>query len=619
MNSKNQPFSEPEQEIPPKAGRPRWIWTVGGALLFVLAVFGLLFNVVELPGPNELPGTTRVSAQGTAPIVVSTDGYVGSQKCQSCHQHEHATWHDSYHRTMTQLPSSTSIVGDFDGVELETHGRKYRLGRDGETAWIEGEWPDSSGTVRRNVVLCTGSHHRQVYWMTTTRGSVLDPFEFTWLIPEQKWIPRDSGFVRPDKEAQVIETGRWNKTCIVCHTTHGARHPDPAELDQSTVAEFGISCEACHGPGEIHVQHHTKPNRSYSKSDDPIKNPLNLSHVRTSEVCGRCHMKWHYEEPDSVMTFRPGDDLQKIRTVDKTSLSYGSFWPDGMVRVAGREFSGLIESPCFQRGTMSCLSCHTMHQAEDDPRSREEWKDDLLKPQMRGNEACLNCHEEYRAEADLVAHTHHPASTEGSRCYNCHMPHTAMGLLKGVRNHQVSNPSVGEFLSTGRPNACNLCHLDKSLGWTDEAMVDWYGHESGQGSDDWPDVALSIYVALKGDASQRALIAWHMGWDPATQVSNEDWLAPYLAILMHDDYPAVRFIAERSLSYLEGFDDISYDTEMPASMRERVVQEIADRWQEKRAILDRPSLLIAPDGSLRWQRVQQLLGQRNNRDIYMEE
>ena len=34
------------------------------------------------------------------------------------------------------------------------------------------------------------------------------------------------------------------------------------------------------------------------------------------------------------------------------------FWSDGMVRVTGREYNGLLDTACIQKGKMSCLSCH---------------------------------------------------------------------------------------------------------------------------------------------------------------------------------------------------------------------------------------------------------------------
>src|SRR6202007_26083 len=69
-----------------------------------------------------------------------------------------------------------------------------------------------------------------------------------------------------------------------------------------------------------------------------------------------------------------------------------SFWPDGMIRVSGREYNGLIDSPCFKdarpdRRKLSCFSCHDMHQAQDDPRPAEEWANNQLAPNMDGNEA----------------------------------------------------------------------------------------------------------------------------------------------------------------------------------------------------------------------------------------
>ena len=75
---------------------------------------------------------------------------------------------------------------------------------------------------------------------------------------------------------------------------------------------------------------------------------------------------------------------------------------DGMIRVVGREFNGLMDSPCFQQGEMSCLSCHVMHQAKDDERPRHDWTDDQLLPKMRGNEACLSCHADLKSAPALA-------------------------------------------------------------------------------------------------------------------------------------------------------------------------------------------------------------------------
>ena len=67
------------------------------------------------------------------------------------------------------------------------------------------------------------------------------------------------------------------------------------------------------------------------------------------------------------------------------------FWPDGRVRVGGREYPGIVQSACFESGELTCLSCHRMHQDAADPRTVEEWADDQLDIGMRTDEACVGC------------------------------------------------------------------------------------------------------------------------------------------------------------------------------------------------------------------------------------
>src|SRR5207244_5587662 len=102
----------------------------------------------------------------------------------------------------------------------------------------------------------------------------------------------------------------------------------------------------------------------------------------------------------------------------------------------------------------------------------------MLKPKMTTNEACYQCHAEYRS--GLAEHTHHAADSSGSLCYNCHMPHLVYSLMTTHRSHRIEIPDVKTSVATGKPHACNLCHLDKSLGWTQEQLERWSGRP-GQG------------------------------------------------------------------------------------------------------------------------------------------
>jgi len=174
------------------------------------------------------------------------------------------------------------------------------------------------------------------------------------------------------------------------------------------------------------------------------------------------------------------------------------------------------------------------------------------------------------------------------------MPYTTYGLLKTIRSHQISSPSVQASLETGRPDACNLCHLDKTLAWTADALTKWFGTPRPELGDDEQHVAASLLWLLRGDAGQRAIVAQSMGWAPAQQASPRGWLQPYLALLQKDSYDAVRYIASRSL------------TSLPPFRRDELPR-------------GNPQLLITSDGTFDAAIVNRLVNARNNRRIVYRE
>ncbi len=588
------------------------------------------------------------------PIAIEGDGYVSSDKCRSCHPHHHATWHASHHRTMTQVPSEDSVIADFDDQILHYYGREFRFFREDGGFFMEmkaarsGASGEPAPSRTFEMVLSTGAHHQQAFWFATDEGRSLGKLPFIWINAEQRWVPYGSIFFAPASRPSM-QTGVWNENCIRCHVVQGRPRWEEESGYDSHVGEFGISCGACHGAAEEHAAIHRNPLHRYrqhlSSADDPsLVSPADLSHERSSQVCGQCHSNFDLQDARSERAFdrhgfayRPGDDLHEsrhvfrygedptdpavVRKLERSPQYYERrFWSDGMVRVSGREYNGLLETPCYQRGTMSCLSCHTMHPDADDRRPREEWADDQLEPGMRGNQACVQCHPEYESEERLVAHTHHPPRSNGSNCYNCHMPHTTLGLMKAMRSHTVDSPDVATTVATGRPNACNLCHLDESLGWTSEHLAEWYGIPPPTLSEEQREVAASVRWLLEGDAGQRAIAGWHFGWGPAQEASGTEWMAVYLAELLTDSYDVVRFIGYHSLEDLPGFEDFEYDFVGSEESR-RVGRLVAlDTWNRRP---DRPapseSLLIDARGRLNEDRFREIRNRRLDPPVILAE
>lgn len=603
------------------------------------------------------------------PREVLTDGYVGSDTCRSCHPGQHATWSDSYHRTMTQVATPESVIGKFDNVRLVDGVVEATLQREGDQFTVDLTVRGQGHLGRYPIVMTTGSHHMQAYWFTTSDTSrVMCMLPFMFLKEDQRWVPRRAAFLeestsnRPGLQTLNQERGTWNRVCIRCHTTHGQPRPMFDDKDQFTsidtrASEFGIACEACHGPGHEHVQANRDPIQRYAnhlsdKSDATIVNPKSLLHEVSSQVCGQCHgvnLTLHKEAArrweEKGFDFRPGDDMSKssmrfmvqpgcLSTSQvKSRMPAGSpsldswFWEDGMIRVSGREFNGLIESPCFKsadphRKKMSCMSCHQMHQKPDDPRPRKEWANDQLGLGMETNRACIQCHSQFEDTDHVAAHTHHATGSTGSLCYNCHMPHTTYGLMKAMRSHTVDSPSVKASLETGRPNACNQCHLDKTLGWTAEHLSNWYKIPKPKLSKDEQEVAASVLWLLSGDAGQRALMAWSYGWDDAKQASGSHWQAPYLAQLLEDPYHAVRFIAEQSLRKLPGFADFGYKFMGNKARRTTARKRALTIWAQTAATANTAhshSILLGDDGRILQSVFDRLLKARNNRRIYLLE
>ncbi len=597
------------------------------------------------------------------PGQVTGQGFTTSVTCQSCHPAQYDAWYRSYHRTMTQVARPATALGTFDDIVLEDRGFEYRLERRGDEIWAElpdpnwfenppwfmeilnPDWPDTPPRIEARVVMSTGSHHMQNYWIRRPDqgdGS-LDPDDgalvqlpWIWLIHEERWIPNQDSFLHPPSTS-VEGPIRWNANCSQCHSV--ATEPRTSEgydrFDTRTV-ELGIACEACHGPAQEHVRFYKSPVRRYLQyfrellgddaPDATISNPEKLEPQRSVETCAQCHSfgEWRDQEEfrRSGVPFRPGEELDTHRSVfrltedpeDPLLLAIletepaaldGRFWRDGTIRVAGREYNGLLESP-GHLDEVTCLSCHSMHEYET--------PDTQLDPNVTGNQSCMGCHTDYADE--ILEHTRHLPESSGSECMNCHMPHTTYGLFSASRSHRIDSPSAQLSLESGRPNACNLCHLDETMEWTSQTLNEWYGQPLVEMGEDDRSIAAAILWVMKGDAAQRTILGWHMGWDAAREASGRTWMAPYLAQLLMDPYSATRQVAYRSIDTFPGFQDFQYDYIASPSEREEKAREALRRWiQAGGPGRAGANLLISEDGAIDFAEWDRLLSQRDQRPL----
>jgi len=198
------------------------------------------------------------------------------------------------------------------------------------------------------------------------------------------------------------------------------------------------------------------------------------------------------------------------------------------------------------------------------------------------------------------------------------MPHTAYGLLKAIRNHTISIPDLKRDLAADRPNACNQCHLDKTAKWTADHLQEWYSIDAPELDAEQSEIAASILWLLKGNAANRAMAAWTMGWSDAQAVSGNDWQAIYLAQLLNDPYLAVRNIARRSLQTLPEVAELKVNALGSEAERREAIRSIIDLWDRDPHAAN-PALLLGPKNAVKTGRIDALMNERDDTPMKLNE
>ena len=176
-------------------------------------------------------------------------------------------------------------------------------------------------------------------------------------------------------------------------------------------------------------------------ADSDDRPAARLDPRRSSQVCGQCHgvlgvlrrgrrARRQRARPALSSRRRPAGrrassssrrstlDSPTMQALARTTMPdfvRDIFWSDGMVRATGREYNGLHRVALLQERhrrsrTLSCFSCHTMHQTRRRSRGRRasgrtiSWKPARA---VGNGRACSAMHD--ASARDLTAHTHHRA------------------------------------------------------------------------------------------------------------------------------------------------------------------------------------------------------------------
>jgi len=462
----------------------------------------------------------RICLIAAASSAFAQDGpaYVGSGACQSCHEAAWSAWSRSHHAKAWMLPAPNTVSGDFNDAVFEHLGRKTRFFIKDDRYFIETS-DYTGGQVTLEIKGVGGIEPLQQYLVETEPGR-LQSLDIAWdqhkkrwyhLYPDQK-LPPDDAFhwSGPYKN--------WNARCAECHATGFEKNYRADERRyQSTQAEIGVGCEACHGPAEGHLTWAGNA-ETYRASPFPGTNDRGLlvsfdESLPETEIqqCAGCHSRREPFMGGNPVPGTPFHDSYRLAL-----LRNGLYHADGQILDEVYVYGSFLQSKMYNEG-VRCSDCHDPHDAG-------------LKAE--GNAICTQCHSETgnsrfpglsAKNYDSPEHHFHETGTAGAQCRSCHMiERTYMGI-DGRRDHSFRIPRPDLSATLGTPNACTDCHNDKSASWAAGVLEDKYPQSSNRGRH-YGETFAAARKDPRGFADDLLEIATHAGFPAIVRASAVDLL-----------------------------------------------------------------------------------------------
>ncbi len=383
--------------------------------------------------------------------------YVGSKTCAECHQTEMKKWHGSDHDLAMDLATPEFVLGDFENTSLSHHGVTSKMSRKGDKYFVETEGPD--GQHEKFEVKYVFGYRPLQQYLTELKKGRIQVLPVTWDTENKRWY-----YVSPDKPYGTDDplhwTGtaqNWNHMCADCHSTNFKKGYDvKTDTYHSTFSEMDVSCEACHGPGSIHVEIAKSKSLFWDKNHGyGLVNLKDKNSQTELETCAPCHSR----RQRFTDNFNPGD--QYGNHFGLALLEERLYHPDGQINDEVYVYGSFQQSMMYRKG-VKCTNCHDPH---------------TTRLKFKGNKLCTQCH--LAPKYDTPNHHFHKTGTKSASCVECHMPAKKYMVVDPRRDHSLRRPRPDLTVKIGTPNACNNCHTKKNetAQWAADKVVEWYGEK----------------------------------------------------------------------------------------------------------------------------------------------
>ena len=385
------------------------------------------------------------------------------QQCAECHPREYADWVDSDHAWAARPPSSLLDAPAFCAQEFHSHGDQLTFRSDPSGRFVvQTSWHDTP----LPVVAAVGRQPLVQYIVPGERGAQ-QVLSSAWDPQLKNWFDVFADDERLKAEGTALRhlgdwghtTGRgmtWNSQCAACHMTgYHKGYNRFTDTYNSTYEQMGVTCIACHP----------------AAAPDPIdactagRYTRVLSPQLASAVCASCHARAEVFDDH----FRPGNCFEDHYRLE-LPVAPGVFYANGMQRDEVFCETGFRLSRMGAAG-VTCMDCHDPHTGK----TILPWEDNSL---------CLRCHaiqkEVNGKKAPFSAGA--PEGTcdrtsIGGRCVECHMPESTYMARDPRRDHSLNIPDPQLSREIDVPNACTMCHRNRSNEWAAQVLAQAIPHQ----------------------------------------------------------------------------------------------------------------------------------------------
>jgi Tfp pilus assembly protein PilF len=435
-------------------------WKITGLIATVIIILSIPAYLLKETYFPRLPALPPVAT------------FVGSKKCMDCHRAEYDLWQNSHHDRAMEVAGDTTVLGDFNDAVVEFHGVTSRFYRKDNQFYVYTQGPD--GKMGEFEITHTFGWYPLQQYLAPFPGGRLQCLPLAWNVTEKKWYhlyPKAP--IDPKDWLYWTNAGQnWNGMCAECHSTNLKKNYNlESDSYNTTWSEIDVSCEACHGPGSRHVEWAELPDMARPPTEyfELVVKTKKLDAREQVELCAPCHTRrailgdYTHAEPDLLDSMLP------------SLLTPGLYFADGQILEEVYVYGSFTQSKMYSRN-VRCSDCHDVHS---------------IKKIKEGNALCLQCH---RAGIyDTQAHHFHKSRGEkgepirsadgrvlfevgsGAECVQCHMPERPYMVIDYRADHSFRIPRPDLSIKLGVPNACNRCHVDKTIEWSDQYITKWYG------------------------------------------------------------------------------------------------------------------------------------------------